>query len=115
MKKMLVALLLSIFISVMLITPALSVNIGDRVKLKKGYVIAVSKNLFDKATKMIYRKDYEAFQKMAATGLVGITKEGAEVYIENVHPFGGTAEVRLKGETEILWTNFEAVGYGTSR
>jgi len=83
--------------------------VGQWTKLKKGYVIAASKELFDKAVDIIMSKDNEALLKLMLTGLVAITDEKMEVYVTNTHPFGGTAEVRFRGDTTIWWTNIEAL------
>lgn len=84
-----------------------SVSIGEVMQLKRGYPIAVSEEMFDKATDILIAKDNDAYIKLEAAGFAGLTKEGVEVYVVDTHPFSKTVEVRLKGGTDILWT-FEA-------
>jgi len=83
-------------------------NLGESVKLKKGYPLAISKEVFDRATNIIISKDYEAWSRLLSTGLVRISREGEEVYYEGSVGWG-MAKVRPKGELTIFYTNIEAL------
>lgn len=105
MRKLIILLLVFCFASNIVFAAC----VGQWTKLKKGYVATASKELFDKAVDIIMSKDNEALLKLMLTGLVTITDEKMEAYVVNTHPFGGTAEVRFRGDTAIWWTNIEAL------
>ena len=79
-------------------------------KLKGGYLIAVSKDAYQKANDLLVSKDQEAVKKMIFVGLVRETIEATEVFVENVHIFEDLLEVRLKGSVNIYWVS-EAAAY----
>lgn len=105
MRKLIILLLIFCFAS----NIAFADCWGQWTKLKKGYVAAASKELLDRAIDIIVSKDNEALLKLLMTGLVMLTDEGVEVYVVDTHPFGGSAEVRFRGDTAIWWTNIEAL------
>jgi hypothetical protein len=84
-------------------------DIGQWTTLKKDYLIATSKELQDQALQLLISKDEEALDKLILAGGVDFTKGGEQVYVVNIHPFSGLAEVRLRGETDTLWTAEEAL------
>jgi len=82
---------------------------GELVTLKANYPIAASEALFNKAVDIIISKDVEAFAKLSATGLVTLSKEGAQVYYDGIGSNTGIAKIRLKGSTITLYTNVDAL------
>lgn len=74
-------------------------------KLKGGYFMATSKNVFERAASLIDTGDMEAFNKMVMSDAVLKTVEGTEVFVENAHFWSELAEVRLRGDTQIYWTS----------
>jgi len=77
--------------------------------LKKGYLIAVNETSFDKCMSMIVNEDNRAFAQMISSGLCAVTKNGVQVYLEDVHMFSGVSEIRVKGSTATFWVNTEAL------
>ncbi len=74
-----------------------------------GYHIAVSKEIFERASEYFSQRDMAALTDLAEAGLVGTTKEGVEVKLHKTHIFSGLVEIRLPGQHDIFWTNVEAV------
>ncbi len=74
-------------------------------KLKGGYLMAVSKEAYDRAWDFINANDNEAINKMFILGTIKKTVEGTEVYVEETHVFHGSREVRLKGSVQIYWVS----------
>jgi hypothetical protein len=91
-------------------TPSAVDLLGKWVQLKEGYVMAPSKELFDKADNIVRSKDEQATTILLLSGQLKFTSTvKEEVYVENIHSWSGYAEVRLKGSTTTWWTNAEAV------
>lgn len=72
-------------------------------KLKGGYFMATTKDVFERAGNLIDSGDMEAFNKMVMSGDVRKTVEGVEAFVENIHFWSDLAEVRLRGDTKIYW------------
>lgn len=78
-------------------------------KLKGGYLMAVSKEAYDKAWSFIDAHDNEALNKMFIMGAIKKTVEGTEAYVEESHVFHGSREIRLKGGVQIYWVSEETL------
>jgi len=89
-------------------------DMGELVKLEKGYPYASSLDLFHKASDILSARDREAFLKLMLTGQVGLTVEGDTAYFQGMEGGGwlpsGIVKIRFKGSTETYFTNCEAVG-----
>lgn len=72
-------------------------------KLKGGHFFAVSKEAFDKAWSFIDARDEEALNKMLLIRAIVKTVEGTEVYVEEIHPFSDSVEIRFRGDMHIYW------------
>ena len=84
-------------------------EIGQVITLKQGYPVAASEQIFHEASNILISKDEDAFTRLVSAGVVALTNGGEQAYIVNVHIFSGLAEIRLKGDPDILWTNIEAL------
>lgn len=72
-------------------------------RLKGGHFYAESKEAYDKAWSLIDARDEEALNKMFWIGAISRTVEGTEVYVQDVHVFHDSAEIRFRGDTHIYW------------
>ena len=81
----------------------------ESITLKSNYVIAPSEELFHKMQDVLATHDRAAFTQMMSTGQAGCTQDGTEAYYEGLGSSIGIAKVRLKGSTETMYTNIEAV------
>jgi len=82
---------------------------GELRVLKKGFIIAASQELFNQAIKLLMAKDEAGLRELMSGGLVGVTKEGGEVYVLRLHLFIHMAEVTPKNESAVLWISIEAL------
>jgi len=76
---------------------------------KQGYPFSISRELLDKAMSMISHGDKAAFNKLVASGLVGITRSGVEVTLVDTHLFSGIVKIRPVGSTVEVYTLTEAI------
>ncbi len=78
-------------------------------RLRKGFLIATSKELFDRGIKLLMARDEEGLRELMSTDLVGVTKEGAQVYVVRFHPYSRMAEIRTKDKQDTFWVSIEAL------
>jgi len=78
-------------------------QVQEWTKLKGDHFMAVSKEMYDKAWDIVSAGDEQALNIMLISRSIIKTVEGTEVYVEHIHPFGGSAEIRLKGDPRIYW------------
>ncbi|MFC1699917.1 hypothetical protein ACFL1I_08215 [Candidatus Omnitrophota bacterium] len=109
MKKALALFLVGILLSTSAF--AQGAGTGTWTRLKGDYMMAVSRKAYEQANSYIFAGDTQAWLRMQEAELVGMSKEGLEVYVVNLHPFGGNAEVRPRGTTHVFWVNKEAIGW----
>ncbi len=105
-RKMTMSLLLAIilFLTILNLRPDLAfAQVQEWTKLKGDHFIAISKEMYDKALDIISAGDEQALNGMLIARSIVKTVEGTEVYVEHIHPFGGSAEIRLKGDPHIYW------------
>lgn len=79
--------------------------------LHGGYPACTTRELFKKAIELYTSGDSSAFHKFIVTsgGACGVTKTGAEVFLEDISMFSGVVAVRPVGDTTTVFTNYEAV------
>ena len=102
MKKITILLFLTIIYSSSLFAQPNCVTV-------KGYLAGATEEIFDKAVKLLTKKDYVALQKYIESGLVIMMDGGIPVYLEDTKIFSGKAKIRPAGSTDGVWTFMEAV------
>ena len=69
-------------------------QVQEWTKLKGDHFIAISKEMYDKALDIISAGDEQALNIMLISRSIVKTVEGTEVYVEHIHPFGGSRVVQ---------------------
>ncbi len=105
MKKLIILLIVFCLAS----NIVFAASVGEWTKLKKGYIIAASQELFDRAVEIARSDDEETLRRLTLGGSVMTTGGIMQVYVLNIHPFAGTAEVKFRGDPTIWWISIEAI------
>ncbi|HEY9168266.1 MAG TPA: hypothetical protein VIN72_02125 [Lutibacter sp.] len=74
---------------------------------QSGYMGASSEEVLDKFTEYSVHKDYEAIQQLMNNGMIVSIPSGREAFVIKAN--FSTVKIRLKGETDELWTVIEAI------
>ncbi len=103
-KKMSLSFVIVLFLTISNLWSDMAfAQVKEWTKLKGDHFMAVSKEMYDKAWDIVSAGDDQALNIMLISRTIIKTVEGTEVYVEHIHPFDGSAEIRLKGDPRIYW------------
>ena len=74
-----------------------------------GYVFGTTEESFERGQQMAFNHDTLAFARLAAKGMVGVTKPGVKVFLEDVGIFSGKRKVRPEGAVSSIWISSDAI------
>ncbi|SMF94339.1 hypothetical protein SAMN02949497_1649 [Methylomagnum ishizawai] len=74
-----------------------------------NWIGCVSKDAYEKLVGFAVAKDMEAGARMMMSGQCTMLQAGTTVYLADVEIFSGSIGIRVRGQTQTIWTAREAV------
>lgn len=74
-----------------------------------GHIAAINEKYLDQAIRYAVDKDAIALQKLIDAGVIVVMKAGIKVFVVETHVLSGKVEIRVSGQTDVLWTVTEGI------